>query len=307
MLLIEIFLLLVKTKPALVVAYTVKPAIYASIVCGMCRRPCVAVLTGLGSGFIGGGVVRKIMEALYRLSLRFAARIVFLNESDRSEFFRTGLAEPSKCIVVSGEGVDTDYYQPRDAISMSHWKETLRIGYIGRLLRDKGLLELGKAVQEFSVDEMELCLVGTIDSNNPSSLSEAEYQEIASLTNVTTFGFVEDVRDVIAGCDFIILPSYREGLSMALLEAMSMGRPILASDIPGCRELVIDGENGYTFRARSVEALIKVIRKAILLERDEIKRMGQKSRTMIEDHFSSAIIIKTMEHIFDECIYERIK
>jgi glycosyltransferase involved in cell wall biosynthesis len=244
-------------RPGLVLACTIKPVVYgipAAAVAGVPRR--VALITGLGYAFTQGGrrfrreIAGAAARLLYRESLRRATAAVFQNADGRDEFRCRGLLGATAAHVVNGSGVELDRFA---AVPLP---ETPRFLLIARLLRDKGIAEYLVAARlvKAARPAARFDLVGAPDPN-PSSFPVGEVEAAVKAGLVTYHGSVEDVRGPIAAARVYVLPSYREGTSRAVLEAMSMGRPIITTDAPGCRAPVADGDNGLLVPVRDAQAL----------------------------------------------------
>lgn len=247
-----------RVKPDVLLAYTIKPVIWgllAARAAGVSRS--VALITGLGYAFTdgtGGGLKRMlagIMAAsLYRLALVRADRVLFQNPDDRDLFLERGLLrDRGQISVVDGSGVDLDHYRPAPLPDAPIFL------MIGRLLGAKGVREYSEAVARLRVRHpgARFQLVGWRDEG-PDALTDEELQGFIT-GGVEFLGRLDDVRPAIAGARIYVLPSYREGMPRSVLEAMAMGRPVITTDAPGCRETVVDGVNGLRVPPRDAGAL----------------------------------------------------
>ncbi|RUO46619.1 glycosyltransferase family 1 protein [Pseudidiomarina aquimaris] len=261
--------------------YTAKPVIWgvvASYYAGVSSR--VALITGLGYAFTGKarglrGVIQKIAKSLYKYSLRKASLVFFQNPDDLEEFTTNGLLPRDiRTKVVNGSGVDTGNFAKAPLPS----KATINYLLIARLLGDKGIREYVAAAREISnrYPETQFHLVGGLDTN-PNGISEGEVKSWLQQGIVQWRGAVSDVRPFISDSHVYVLPSYREGTPRSVLEAMSMGRAIITTDAPGCRETVVDGDNGFLVDVQSVEQLITAMERFIQ-QPELIDSMGQRSR-----------------------------
>ena len=246
-----------ESRPDVFLGYTIKPATYgllAAKLAGVPRR--YAMLTGLGYAFTDGREVkRKLTKAvaslLYRLALPFAERVIFQNPDDESFFVQRGFVQAARAVCVNGSGVDTRHFGVAPLPS-----GPMTFLMIARLLRDKGVYEFVAAARQVKQrrPETRFVLIGPLDPN-PSAVAPAELEAWVSEGIVTYRGEVSDVRPHIRECHVYVLPSYREGMPRTVLEAMSMGRPVITCDVPGCRETVTDGENGRLVPVRNAKAL----------------------------------------------------
>jgi glycosyltransferase involved in cell wall biosynthesis len=272
-----------KIRPDFVLSYTVKPVIYGSIAAwlsGVPRR--FALITGLGYSFMWDDDKRtwlgRIVTALYSLSLRCVEKVFFQNPDDEELFNKLSIIKSveNKSVVVNGSGVDVGVFNVVD------FPEDPQFLMIARLLVDKGVREYVKAasIVRSVYPNVRFGLAGWLDSN-PNAITRNELNSWLGAGVVEYFGFLEDVRPVIAQSSVYVLPSYREGTPRTVLEAMSMGRPIITTEAPGCRETVLDGYNGFLVPVRSIEALASAMLK--FLEQPElIAEMGKRSREIAE-------------------------
>lgn len=274
-------------RPNLVFAYTVKPVVWGGIAAWLAVVPKrVALITGLGYAFIGEAkgkraLVRWIVSALYSLALRAATLVIFQNPDDRDDFRRWGILPGKRAsVVVNGSGVDTTAF-PLSPLPGMPPKFLL----VARLLKDKGVREYvhaAKIVRQTYPDAT-FDIVGPIDSN-PEGLSQAVIDEWQQTGDITWHGALADVRPAIAAASVFVLPSYREGMPRSVLEAMSMGRPIITTDVPGCRQTVEHGTNGLLVPVRNAEALAAAMQQ-FLDDPELVREMGVKSRCIAEDKY----------------------
>jgi glycosyltransferase involved in cell wall biosynthesis len=268
--------------PEAVIAYTVKPITLGALAAWRAKVPkVVALVTGLGFAFTEGGgarrqVSRRVATFLYRRAFARCSAIIFQNRDDRA-FFEAGRIVPrgSAVTVVNGSGIDLDRFRPAPL------PPEPRFLMISRLLGDKGVREYGKAAARLKrrYPDAVFQLVGYFD-RSPDSITEAELAAIEA-GGVEFLGKTDDVRPAIAAASIYVLPSYREGTPRSVLEAMAMGRPIVTTDAPGCRETVEEGVNGYLVPPRDPAALESALERFI---RDPrlIAAMGARSRALAE-------------------------
>lgn len=273
-------------KPDVLLSYTIKPVIYGSLAARSAGVPRIfSMITGLGYSFMEGGfkqkLVNKIVSRLYRKGLAENEKVFFQNPDDLDFFCKQGfLGNCNKAILINGSGVD-----------INHFVETpARCGelvflLVGRLLRDKGIGEFIEAARMLKrkYPRAIFRIVGPIDSN-PAAFKAAEIKVWHREGIVEYLGEIEDVRPVLSDCSVYVLPSYREGMPRTVLEAMAMGRPIVTTDAPGCRETVVSGENGYLVPVKDAVALANAMER-FLLEPDLIPKMGRRSREIAEERF----------------------
>ncbi len=277
--------LLEKLQPDVVLTYTIKPNIYGGLACRLAKVPYLSNITGLGSAIHNGGSVAKLLVMLYRLSARHASCLFFQNSQNR-EFFHKNKMISQNSILLPGSGVNLkDYayeaYPPKEA--------PLSFLFIGRLMRDKGVGELLEAARNIRKDYPDITfdLVG---------FCEEEYQETFDELNrgniVNALGQQQNVKEFIKNHSATVLPSYHEGTANVLLESASMGRPVIASRIPGCMEIIDDGVTGYVCEPKDAKSLEVAIRKFIGLSHEERKDMGVLGRLKMEREYDRKIIIE---------------
>lgn len=291
-----LYRLLRDVKPESFFGYTAKPVIYGLLAAWLVHVPNrFALITGLGYAFTGSlGVkrrlVQKILRALYRVSLRRAKTVFFQNPDDQILFRELSLLSPeSFSVVVNGSGVDTSYFGDSEAPSGAP-----SFLLIARLLGDKGVREYVAAASQVRkvYPDVTFRLVGGLDEN-PDSITSAELDRWTRSGDVEYIGHLADVRPAIATSAVYVLPSYREGAPRTVLEAMAMGRPIITTDAPGCRETVIDGVNGYLVPVKSASALRRAM-EAFINDPASVARMGKQSRRIAEEKYDVRKVNKVM-------------
>ena len=270
--------LLKELKPDIVLSFTIKPNVYGGMACGSLKTPCVANVTGLG--VVGdGGIMQKLMLWLYKNGLK-KAQCVFFQNQDNERFFREKKIVSGKTELLPGSGVNVDKFAfidyPEEA--------KVNIVFVGRIIKDTGVFELAEAAKRLADNEnLKFTVVGDVEygAENP----------FVTLKNVECVGFHKDVRPYLKDAHAIVLPSYHEGMANVLLEAASSGRPILASDIPGCKETFDRGVTGLAFRAKDADSLTAAIEKFVALPHEQKREMGRAGREKIENEFNRRIVI----------------
>lgn len=282
----ELWCLIRRVRPDYVLGYTIKPVIYGSLAAWLARVPNrYALVTGLGYAFTGEasgkrGLLRNLIQKLYRFALSKTDKVFFQNPDDEMLFRQLGLLSTDiPSFVVNGSGVDVSSY------AVAPLPEQPSFLLIARLLGDKGIREYVKAAElvknEYS--QASFKLVGWID-DNPDSIGEEELDEWVEAGALEFMGKLDDVRPAIAGCAVYVLPSYREGTPRTVLEAMAMGRPVITTDAPGCRETVVDGENGFLVPVQNADELASAMIRFIEEPR-LVMRMGKRSRKIAEKKY----------------------
>jgi len=275
-------------KPDVTLGYMHKVAMYsvlASKAIGVKKR--FALIEGLGYAFTDLGeksrrrsIARFLSIWGYRLSLRYATKVFFLNNDDRDELTRLGAVNKHKAVVIGGIGVDLQRWRYCD-----HPLSPITFIMVGRLLKEKGIYEYMEAAQMVKQihPEVRFLLVGGVD-DNPGSVPDAYIRSMVSKGILEWPGEVNNVQDYLRESSVFVLPSYREGVPRSIQEAMALGRPIITTNVVGCRETVEDGVNGFLVPPRDVNALVDAMTRFI--ENPElITRMGKQSRRLAEERF----------------------
>lgn len=260
----------------------------------------VCLITGLGSVYINDTarvrVVRWGIETVVRpLLRRGGTTVVFQNGDDRAYFLERGMARQDNSLIIKGSGVDTVEY----ALTPEPVSKPPLVVFPARLLKSKGVCEFAEAAAIIAGRGVaaRFALVGDLDPSNPDALSADELSEIVRGGHVEAWGYRADMASVFAGCHLVCLPSYREGVPKALIEAAAVGRAIVSTDVPGCREIVIDGQNGLLAPPRAAEALAEAI-EALLLDDERRQAMGLVGRAMVEAEFSQDVVVRALADIY---------
>jgi glycosyltransferase involved in cell wall biosynthesis len=295
----QLLQLIKNIRPDAVFAYLVKPVIYGMMASSMAGVPHrFALISGLGYAFQGEknqrGLLRRLVQGLYAISLSGVHKIFFQNPDDLNLFHQLGILKPNApTCVVNGSGVNVDYY---DYTPIP--KGTPCFLMIARFLVDKGIREYAAAAKlvKAQYPKVRFTLVGWLDEN-PSAIAQKELDTWIAEGTIENIGRLADVRPAIAQCSVYVLPSYREGTPRSVLEAMSMGRAIITTDAPGCRETVRVEDNGLLVPVGSVEELAKAMLRFV--ENEELVLwMGQRSREIAEEkydvHKVNQVMLKEM-------------
>lgn len=276
-----------KVKPDILLSYTIKPVIYGLLAAWMAGVPNrYALITGLGYAFTGEArgkrwVIQRLARLLYKTALRHATVVFFQNPDDEALFFKLGiLGRSARTMVVNGSGIDINRYPLTDLPAGAP-----KFLLIARLLGDKGVREYVAAAARIRERYPDVCvrLVGGIDSN-PDAISQAELDSWIDAGHIEYLGKLKDVRPAIADSSVYVLPSYREGTPRTVLEAMAMGRAIITTDAPGCRETVKPNTNGFLVPVKSVDALASAMEQFIR-EPLLVAKFGVVSRRIAEEKY----------------------
>lgn len=272
-------------KPDAVLGYTAKPVIYGSIAAKRAGVPHkVAMITGLGYAFTAqtkkAKAIRAVMSVLYKKALNCADTVIFQNPDDREQFVSSGLVKSEKCRVVNGSGVNTNRF------SVADYPDKITFFMLSRVMYSKGIREYLRACElvKEKHPEVRFMLLGACE-NIQDSLSKEDLAPYVEKGIIEHFGETDRVEDYYKQCSVYVLPSYREGTPRTVLEAMSMGRAIITTDVPGCRETVIDGKTGFLVPVKNAEAVAEKMTEFI--ENPElIKTLGAASAEYAREKFS---------------------
>lgn len=275
----------IKEKPDVVINFTIKPNVFSALVCILLRIPFVNNVTGLGTVFIKGGVLQKFVVILYRLLFPFAKNVIFQNQDDMKLI--SSLNVPShNFMLIEGSGVNTEIFKP----SINIEDRIYDFVFIGRILKDKGIVEYVDAMKRLLAinSKLNILIIGGLDPNNKTGLTEEELDILLDKSEIQYLGKNNDIPGVLNNTRFMVLPSYREGLSKVLIEAASMGCVILTSDVPGCRQVV--DSNGYLFREKDSSSLYDIALKAMKIEKSDLIELSRNSRLLATNRFSTDVI-----------------
>lgn len=288
-LLVSFGAMLRRLAPLALLSFTIKPNIYGCIAARLLGIPAIANISGLGTLFIKRSRVTRFAMHLYRFALSKAHIVFFHNPDDLALFVGQGLVRPDQARVLPGSGIDLDHFV---ATHLPAGRPKLLL--IARLLEDKGVREFIEAARLLRREgsDLEFQLLGPIDIGNRTSISRAELDAWVAQGIVDYLGDTDDVRPFIAAASAVVLPSYREGLPRTLLEGAAMGRPLIATDVPGCREVVQEGVTGFLCEPRDSIALMQAMKKLAQLPLGERQKMGGAARGLVERRFGQELIFE---------------
>ena len=280
--------ILQRVKPVAFLGFTIKPNIYGSLAATSLGIPAIPNVSGLGTAFIGRGPLRLLVSQLYRRAFRKAPVVFFQNPDDSRLFVDRRIVRVDRTRVLPGSGIDLEYFAPAPQPP-----GLLTFLLVSRLLGDKGIREYVHAARQLCHTlAARFQLVGPLDPGNRSGIRGDELSRWVEEGTIEYLGATDDVRSFIAAASAIVLPSYREGLPRSLLEGAAMARPLIATDVPGCREVVEDGVNGYLCAVRDAGSLARAMRKLADLSPVERERMGAASRRKVEERFGEDVVIR---------------
>lgn len=292
LLLARYFKLLRKIGAGVFLGFTIKPNIYGSLAARALGLRVINNISGLGTAFIQKGLLTQIVTILYRLALRGSSTVFFQNREDLGLFVREKMVRSDQARLIPGSGVDLARFKPADLPS-AH-REECRFLLIARLLWDKGVQEYVDAARTIKTVEPNVrCqILGFVDVDNRTAVPRTTLEAWVKEGWIDYLGRADDVRPMIEQADCIVLPSYREGMPRALLEASAMGKPVVATDVPGVREAVDDGATGFLCKVRSARSLADAMLGMARLAPAERARLGAAGRRKVEREFSQVIVIE---------------
>jgi glycosyltransferase involved in cell wall biosynthesis len=280
----------------------------------------VAALTGLGHVFTSSSakarLARPVLRRMFQRQLgRPGTAVVFQNEGDQRELLAARVVDATRCHLIRGSGVDIERFRPREGAEdvsaemfsppdeTTSGSESVVILFASRLLREKGLGELVEAFRAVRRNHpaAELWIAGRPYTPNPTSYTEAEAAALGETDGVRLLGHVEDMPALLAQVDIVALPSYREGTPKILLEAAACGLPIVATDIPGCRGVVEDGESGFLVPVRAVEPLAEALER-LVCNRGLRERLGARGRAIVEAGFSMERVVEATLAVYGSLV-----
>jgi glycosyltransferase involved in cell wall biosynthesis len=277
-------------QPERVFTYTIKPVIFGAFALSASRRikSASAMITGLGYAFMGTTIkqrlVERVVRVLYRFALRLYAVVIFQNKDDQELFEGLGLLKHTeKVIRVNGSGVSLEEF-PLTPIPPT---ERIRFLMVARVLKAKGVyeyLEAAEQVTKAHPNKVEFAYLGPLDTGG-DGIEESDFRRRCQKAHVQYLGESSDVRPHIAASHVMVLPSYREGLPRAVIEAMAMGRAVVTTDTPGCRETVLNGANGFLVPSQDSSALVEAMGNILSISRAELQTFGTQSRKQAENKF----------------------
>ena len=277
-------------KPDVVLSFTIKNNVFGALAARAAGVPLIPNVTGLGTAFLSDGLLRQVAETLCRRAFGPLPVVFFQNDDDRDLFRRRRLVRPEQARVLPGSGVDLSWFTATD---MPPPEAPPVFLMIARLLRDKGVVEFVEAARQLkrTMPEVRFQLLGAAGSENRTAIDAATVDAWVAEGVVEHLGTAPDVRPHIAAATCVVLPSYREGAPRTLIEAAAMARPVIATDVPGCRAVVEDGVSGLLCRVRDAESLAATMRRFLALPHAERTAMGRAGRARMEARFDEAIVV----------------
>lgn len=299
-LLFRFYAVLKRERPDVLLSFTIKPNIYGSIAAGLLKIPVICNVSGLGTVFLWKGRVKQVATLLYQLAFRNTSWIFFQNDEDREEFFRFVRIDLQKTSLLPGSGVDINYFHPGE----QHLNDEPVFLLVARLIVEKGVREYINAIRILKKKGRKetFRLVGGLDESHARSIDQSELSSWVEEGLIHYTEHAQDIRSIMSEADVVVLPSYREGTPRTLLEAGAMGKPLIATDVPGCRHVVADGRNGFLCKPKSAEDLAAKMMLFLALSQSEKMEMGRNSRELIEQKFDERLVIRLYEQKIDDLV-----
>ena len=278
-------------QPDAVLSYTIKNNIFGARAAQSTGVPFLPNVTGLGTAFLSGKLLQTVTEQLYRRSFRSLPTVFFQNEDDRDLFLSRRLVNADQARLLPGSGIDLDRFAPA---VMPPAEAPPVFLMIARLLRDKGVVEFVEAARQVKArhPQARFQLLGAAGSENRSAIDAATVQGWVAEGVIDYLGTTNDVRPAIADASCVVLPSYREGAPRTLIEAAAMARPVITTDVPGCRAVVERDVSGFLCEVRSAESLATAIERFLALSPDQQQVMGEAGRAKMEREYDQAIVVQ---------------
>ena len=284
----------IKLKPILILSFTVKANIYSSIASKFTNIFHISNITGLGTHVLKNNFIRIILNFFYKFSLSDNYKIYFHNEDDKKYFIDNKILIENNYEVIPGSGINLNFNQYEEY--KKFFDDNISFLYIGRMIKDKGVVELLESAKIIKREfpKTKFIFVGEIDKSNHSSIDNKYFSKFINDNIIEYMGKVDDVRNFIKNCSCVILPSYREGLSKSLLESLALGRPIITTNVSGCKEIVKDNFNGFLCFPKNINDLSNKIRKFINLDYKDKLNFSLNTKKLVKN-FDVQIILKSYQ------------
>jgi glycosyltransferase involved in cell wall biosynthesis len=292
-------------KPDVFLGYTVKPNVWGSLAAQSLGIPTINNVSGLGTAFVRETLLTRIVTGLYKLALRRSSTVFFQNQEDRDLFIERRIVDPTKTALLPGSGIDLERFAPAAPAREEGAPFTFLM--VARLVWDKGVCEYVEAARLVRAHHpgVRFQLLGFLDVANRTAVPRAEVEAWVAEGLIDYLGEAEDVRPFLAAADCVVLPSYREGLPRVLLEASAMARPLIATDVPGCRQIAVHGVNGYLCAVRDPSSLARAMSDMLGLGAPQRLAMGRAARARVEAEFDERIVVEHYLQAVAKALTER--
>jgi glycosyltransferase involved in cell wall biosynthesis len=284
-----------RERPDVVLHFTIKPNIYGTLAARLAGIPSINNVSGLGTVFLIENLVSKVARGLYRLAFRYPHKVFFQNNDDRELFIRYGLIRPERTGLVPGSGVDLARFRPQEGVGREV-EAPFTFLMVARVLYEKGIVEYFEAARQvqaaLGADKVRFQLLGGVDEAGGIGVPRATFEKWLADGAIDYLGTSDNVAEHLHHADCVVLPSYREGTPKTLLEAAACGKPLVTTDVPGCRETVQHGHNGYLCQARDAADLAAKLQDMAQLPPARLTAMGQASRELAAEKFDEKLVLR---------------
>jgi len=297
-----------RERPDVVLHFTIKPNIYGTLAARLAGVPSINNVSGLGTVFLIENLVSKVARGLYRLAFRFPHKVFFQNNDDRALFIRYGLIKPARTGLVPGSGVDLTRFRALEPAEKTPDAPFVFL-MVARVLYEKGIVEYFEAARQvlaaLGPGKVRFQLLGALDEAGGVGVPRATFEQWLAEGHIDYLGTSDDVAAHIHQADCVVLPSYREGTPKTLLEAAACGKPLVTTDVPGCRETVQNGSNGYLCQVRNAADLADKLLAITQLPVARRAAMGAASRELAETRFDEQLVLREYLTAVAEAGHER--
>ncbi len=280
-------------NPDLVITYTIKPNIYGGVACRLSKVPYVVNITGLGTAFQKKNLLRTVVTCMYKFALKKATTVFFENAENQQIFIDEKIVPADKTCLLNGAGVNLEYFSYRDYPLNNN---PTRFLFVGRVMKEKGIDELFDAMRKLRSAGFE-CTLDVVGSYEENYADIVKSGEVEGWLNY--HGHQSDVRPFIENAHCFVLPSWHEGMANTNLECAAMGRPLITSNIHGCKEAVLDGQSGFLCEVKNAESLYLKMKEFMSLSNEERSQMGKAGRQHMENVFNKKLVVEeTIRNMF---------
>jgi glycosyltransferase involved in cell wall biosynthesis len=284
-----------RERPDVVLHFTIKPNIYGTLAAKLAGVASINNVSGLGTVFLIENLVSKVARGLYRFAFRFPHKVFFQNNDDRELFIRYGLIRPTRTGLVPGSGVDLVRFRPQPSPKRAADAPFIFL-MVARVLYEKGIVEYFEAARQLratlGADKVRVQLLGGLDEAGGVGVPRATFEQWLTEGTIEHLGTSDNVAEHLHRADCVVLPSYREGTPKTLLEAAACGKPLVTTDVPGCRETVEHGRNGYLCQVRDAADLAAKLLQMAQLPPERLAAMGAASRELAEEKFDEQLVLR---------------
>lgn len=273
-----------REKPDAIFHYTIKPNIFGTVAARLAGIPSISVITGLGYAFLSESIVARVARLLYRFALSLPVQVWFLNRDDRDLFIRKQICSPDVAHILPGEGIDLDHFRPEPPTIKD--KTVLMIA---RALWDKGVAEFVECAASLRKQhpEVRFAILGPSGCDSPGGIPDSQMEQWTQDGAIVWLSATDDVRPFIRDAACVVLPSYREGIPRSLLEGSAMEKPVVATNVTGCKEVVVDGVTGFLCEPRNSQSLADALNRLLELNETALAEMGKAAREFVRETYSN--------------------